>query len=145
MTVITRSEGETEALGYRLAGEISPGTVLAFFGDLGTGKTTFTRGLARGLDVSTPVTSPTYTIVNEYAAKNGDLIHFDMYRLGNSDELFEIGWEDYLARGAIIALEWSENVEDALSSDVIRVFLEKTGDTERKITIIGLDKKEAES
>ena len=142
MTVITRSETETEAFAYQLAGRIKAGTVLAFFGDLGTGKTTFTKGLARGLGVLDQVTSPTYTIVNEYQTADIELIHFDMYRLGSARELFEIGWEDYLSRDAVIALEWSENVEEALTPDVVRVYMEKTGDQERKITIVGLDEKE---
>ena len=142
MTVITRSAKETEEFAYQLAGQIKAGTVLAFFGDLGTGKTTFTKGLARGLGVSDPVTSPTYTIVNEYQAESAELIHFDMYRLKDARELFEIGWEDYLSRGAVIAMEWSENVEDALGPDVLRVYMEKIGDCERKIEIVGLDEKE---
>ena len=143
MTVITRSAKETEALGYHVAGQIAPGTVLAFFGDLGTGKTTFTRGFARGLGVPDLITSPTYTIVNEYQGADLELIHFDMYRLESTEELFEIGWEDYLRRrGAVIALEWSEKVEEALGPDALRVYMKKTGDQEREITIVGLDEKE---
>ena len=142
MTVITRSEGETENLGFQLAGRLTPGTVLAFFGDLGTGKTTFARGLARGLGVEDQVTSPTYTIVNEYRGPAGEFIHFDMYRLGTAEELFEIGWEDYLARGAILAVEWSEKVEEALFPDAVRVYMEKRGDGEREIRITGLEEKE---
>ena len=135
MTVVTNSAEETERLGREFAGRVRPGTVLAFTGDLGAGKTTFTRGLARGLGITAPVTSPTYTIVNEYERGNPPLIHFDMYRLGSSDELFEIGWEDYLRQNAVFAVEWSENIADALPSDTIYIHMEKVGEFSRKITI----------
>lgn len=136
MTIRTHSESETEQAGFELAGNLPWGAVLALYGDLGAGKTAFTRGLARGLGIQTQITSPTYTIVNEY---EGDmpLIHFDMYRLGSAEELFEIGWEDYLRRGGIIAVEWSERVEDAFSPETIRIQIEKTGETARRITITG--------
>ena len=137
MTIITSSAAETERVGYELAGRLEPGTVLAFTGDLGAGKTTFTRGLARGLGITAPVTSPTYTIVNEYTQGSLPLIHFDMYRLGSPDELFEIGWEDYLAQKAIIAVEWSENVSAALPPDIVFIHIEQAGDQSRRITIVG--------
>ena len=136
MIFYTNSAGETEALGEKLAQLLKPGTVIAFRGDLGAGKTAFTRGLARGLGAADRVTSPTYTIVNEYLGGKMPLFHFDMYRLGSSDELFDIGWEDYLERGGICAVEWSENVEDAME-DALSVCIEKLGDNERKITIEG--------
>ena len=98
MTIITHSPMETEHLAEKLASQLKPGDVIAFLGGLGAGKTAFTRGLARGLGVCEPVTSPTYTIVNEYTSGKIPLFHFDMYRLTSSEELFEIGWEDYLAR-----------------------------------------------
>ena len=121
MQFVTNSEVETEALGVRLADELKAGAVIAFTGDLGAGKTAFTRGLARGLGVGGRVTSPTFTIVNEYEGGRLPLFHFDMYRLGSSDELFDIGWEDYLNRGGVCAVEWSENVSDALEEDAISV------------------------
>ena len=127
MQYITNSPAETEALGAALAAVLKPGTVLAFTGDLGAGKTAFTRGLARGLGADDRVTSPTYTIVNEYLSGRLPLFHFDMYRLGSSDELWDIGWEDYLERGGICAVEWSENVADAME-EAIFVNIEKTGD-----------------
>lgn len=118
---VTDSEDETEAVGSWLAQRLKPGDVIAYTGDLGAGKTAFTRGVARGLGVTERVTSPTFTIVNEYEGRRLPLFHFDMYRLGSSDELFDIGWEDYLARDGVCAVEWSENIEDALEAGVIRV------------------------
>ena len=104
------------------------------YGELGAGKTAFVRGLARGMGLSCRVSSPTFTIVNEYKGER-ELIHFDMYRLGSSDELFDIGWEDYLARGAVCAVEWSENVDDAFFGDEMILTIEKLSDTDRKITV----------
>ena len=136
MEFITNSPQETEAVGEKLATVLLPGAVIAYRGDLGAGKTAFTRGLARGLGVTDMVTSPTYTIVNEYLTGKMPLFHFDMYRLRSADELFDIGWEDYLERGGVCAVEWSENVEDALE-DPITVTIEKTGEESRRITVIG--------
>ena len=130
---------ETERLGQALANALYAGAVIAFTGDLGAGKTAFTRGLARGLGVTGQVTSPTFTIVNEYEQARLPLFHFDMYRLSSSDELFDIGWEDYLARGGVCAVEWSENVADALEEDCIRVDIRRGArDDQRVITITGL-------
>ena len=136
MEFVTNSPEETEAVGEKLAQTLLPGTVIAYEGDLGAGKTAFTRGLARGLGIIDCVTSPTYTIVQEYLGGRMPLFHFDMYRLGSSDELFDIGWEDYLERGGVCAVEWSENVRDALESP-ITVRIERLGDTQRRITIEG--------
>ena len=136
MEFLTSSPEQTEAVGEALAAHLHPGDVIAYYGGLGAGKTAFTRGLARGLGVCEPVTSPTYTIVNEYLSGRMPLFHFDMYRLSSSDELFDIGWEDYLARGGVCAVEWSENVDDALA-DAICVRIERTGDDSRRITISG--------
>ena len=136
MIYYTNSPEETEAVGQLLASRLRPGTVIAFEGDLGAGKTAFTRGLARGLGATDRVTSPTYTIVNEYLGGKMPLFHFDMYRLGSSDELFDIGWEDYLERGGICAVEWSENVADALEDPIV-VTIEKLAEDIRSITIEG--------
>ena len=134
MRFITKNENETTALGEAFAKSLKPGSVVALYGDLGAGKTAFVRGLARGLGVTERVSSPTFTIVNEYPGET-PLFHFDMYRLSSSDELFDIGWEDYLDRGGVCAVEWSENVEDAFYPDVIKVMIEKTGDSERSIEL----------
>ena len=136
MTYITHSPGETEKLGQALGRRLPAGTVLAYRGELGAGKTAFTRGLARGLGYTEPVTSPTYTIVNEYLGGRLPLFHFDMYRLRSSDDLWDIGWEDYLERGGVCAVEWSENVADAMEN-AVTVNLEKLGENTRRITIEG--------
>ena len=138
MEFITNSPEQTEGIGAALGKALQPGAVIAFTGDLGAGKTAFTRGLAKGLGATERVTSPTYTIVNEYLSGKMPLFHFDMYRLGSADELFDIGWEDYLLRGGVCAVEWSENVADALE-DPITVQIEKLGEEKRKITIKGGD------
>ena len=139
MEKVSNSPAETEALGEQLAEQLTPGTVIAFTGDLGAGKTAFTRGLARGLGIDERVTSPTFTIVNEYEGRL-PLFHFDMYRLGSSEELFDIGWEDYLARGGVCAVEWSENIDDVLE-DCIRVDIRRgVHDDQRIITIEGVER-----
>jgi len=134
----THSPEQTERVGAALAEQLEPGTVIAYRGDLGAGKTAFTRGLARGLGAGEPVTSPTYTIVNEYLSGRMPLFHFDMYRLSSADDLFDIGWNDYLERGGVCAVEWSENVEDALE-DPVWVTIEKLGENSRRITVTGGD------
>jgi len=134
MTIYSKSEAETEAAGESFARTLPPGAVVALYGDLGAGKTAFVRGMARGLELDVRVSSPTFTIVNEYLGPR-ELYHFDMYRLESADELFDIGWEDYLARGGVCAVEWSENVADAFEGDEITVRIEKTGADERVITI----------
>ena len=136
MEFITNSPVETEALGAALGQILTAGSIIAYRGDLGAGKTAFTRGLARGLGCTELVTSPTYTIVNEYLSGRLPLFHFDMYRLHSSDDLWDIGWEDYLERGGVCAVEWSENVADAME-DAISVCVEKLGDEKRRITIEG--------
>ena len=138
MEYISRSVAETESIGQELAGQLSPGTVLAYLGDLGMGKTAFTRGLARGLGCTGRVTSPTFTIVNEYDGRI-PLFHFDMYRLSDSDDLFDIGWEDYLDRGGVCAVEWSERITDALPDDTLYVTIARHPENEdwRIITVKG--------
>lgn len=132
----TNSALETESLGFALGRALTAGAVIAYTGDLGAGKTAFTRGLARGLEIQERITSPTFTIVNEYEGGRLPLFHFDMYRLGSSDELFDIGWEDYLARSGVCAVEWSENVDDILDADTIRIDIRRgESDDQRRITI----------
>ncbi len=121
MDYISHSEAGTEELGRRLAAALAPGAVVAYRGGLGMGKTAFTRGLARGLGYEGRVTSPTFTIVNEYEGTGLPLFHFDMYRLEDAADLFDIGWEDYLDRGGVCAVEWSERVEEALPENAVTV------------------------
>ena len=136
MEFMTNSPEETEDVGRALGKIVKPGTVLAYTGDLGAGKTAFTRGLAKGLGVTEQVTSPTYTIVNEYLSGRIPLFHFDMYRLTSADDLWDIGWEDYLDRGGVCAVEWSERVAEVLEG-AIRICIEKTGENTRRITVKG--------
>lgn len=138
MQFVSHSTQETEQFGEEVAKSLRGGDVLAFTGSLGMGKTAFTRGLARGLGCRGRVTSPTFTIVNEYDGKI-PLFHFDMYRLGSSDELFDIGWDDYLARDGVCAVEWSERVSDALPDDTIYVDIARGEEDEntRTITVTG--------
>ena len=128
MHYITHSPEETEKLGAALARRLQPGSVIAYTGDLGAGKTALTRGLAKGLGYTQPVTSPTYTIVNEYLGG----------RLASSDDLWDIGWEDYLERGGVCAVEWSENVSDAMEGAIL-VAISKVDDDTRDISIEGGD------
>ena len=138
MVYRTENTAQTEALGQQLGRTLAPGSVVAFRGGLGMGKTAFTRGLARGLGCTGRVTSPTFTIVNEYRGKI-PLFHFDMYRLDSSDALFDIGWGDYLDRGGVCAVEWSENVADAMPEGTVYVTIRRSpeGENARIITITG--------
>ena len=147
MVIFSSSEAETEQAGADFAKTLRPGAVVALYGGLGAGKTAFVRGMARGMGIKTRVYSPTFTIVNEYRAPapreggaGAELCHFDMYRLEGAEELFNIGWEDYLRRGAVCAVEWSENVEEAFEGDEMRVHIEHAGGDRRKITIEGGEK-----
>lgn len=139
MVYQSRSPEETENIAFELAKSLNPGDVIAFSGDLGAGKTAFTRGLARGLGISEPITSPTFTIVNEYDSGRLPLFHFDLYRLNSEDDLFDIGWEDYLERGGVCAVEWSENAP-GLMKDAIRVSILKSEESDfgRTVSIEGV-------
>ncbi len=140
MEFITHSPDETRLLGQRLARVLEPGAVVAFTGDLGAGKTAFVSGMAKGLGIEERVTSPTFTIVNEYEGGRLPLFHFDMYRLGSADELFDIGWEDYLARDGVCAVEWTEHVAEAMEDDAIRVSIRRgEDDNSRVIEIEGVE------
>ncbi len=141
MEFMTNSLAETQALGERLAEKLGAGTIVAFTGDLGAGKTAFISGLATGLGITDRVTSPTYTIVNEYDGGRLPLFHFDLYRLSGAEELFDIGWEDYLERGGVCAVEWSERGSEALEGERI-VFVSicrGAADNQRIIHIEGVE------
>lgn len=130
MEFVTHSEAETEALGQRLAERLDAGSVLAFSGGLGMGKTAFTRGLALGLGYTGRVTSPTFTIVNEYRGGRLPLFHLDLYRLNGSDALWDIGWGDYLDQQGIAVVEWSEQAQDAMPPDAVRVIISRHPESE---------------
>lgn len=139
MRCVTHSPEETETLGERLGQLALPGTVIAYTGDLGAGKTAFTRGLARGLGIAERVTSPTFTIVDEHLEGRLPLFHFDLYRLTSADDLYDIGWEDYQTRGGVCAVEWSERAEELWEEDTWRVEIRRgASDQERIITISGV-------
>jgi len=134
MTIITNSENETILEGEKLGRTLKPGAIIALHGELGAGKTAFTRGIASGLGISASVSSPTFTIANEYP---GDipLFHFDMYRLESESELFDIGWDDYHDRDGVCVVEWSEKVPGAFPPDTVTVRFEKLGEDSRRLEI----------
>ena len=138
MDYLSHSVAETEDLGRRLAARLRSGDVVAYYGDLGAGKTAFTRGLAAGLGCTGRVSSPTFTIVNEYDGAL-PLFHFDLYRLSGEEELFDIGWEDYLSRRGVCAVEWSERIGEALPAESVSVTIARHGAEEdwRIITVEG--------
>lgn len=135
----SESTEQTEDFAAGIAKKISGGTVVAFFGGLGVGKTAFTRGLAKGMGITDDVSSPTFAIVNDYGGKP-PLVHFDMYKVNTWEDLYSSGFFDYLDMGAVLAVEWSENIENALPESTVRVNIEK-GETEnqRIITVEGMD------
>ena len=134
ITIITNNEAETVREGETLGRRLAPGMVVALYGELGAGKTAFTRGLAIGLGISISVSSPTFTIVNEYPGEI-PLFHFDMYRLETESELFDIGWDDYLERCGVCVVEWSEKVPGAFPPGTIEVRLENLGNNMRRVEI----------
>lgn len=134
---VTNNAEETIELGRRLAEKLARGTVVAFFGGLGMGKTAFTRGMAKALCVKEEVSSPTFAIVNDYGG-NPPLYHFDMYRVESWDDLYSSGFFDFYEAGGILAVEWSENIENALPENTVRVeFQRGESDNQRIITIDG--------
>ena len=139
MKMTTTSPRETELLGERLAQQLKGGEVLALFGGMGMGKTAFTRGLARVLDVEEPVSSPTFALVNEYAWRL-PLYHFDMYRVTSWDDLYSTGFFDYLETGGVLVIEWSENIEEALPENTVKIIFKRgNGENDREIEIEGLE------
>ena len=135
MKIITSNENETVVAGEKLGRELQSGAVVALYGGLGAGKTAFTRGIASGLGINSSVSSPTFTIVNEYHGEV-PLFHFDMYRLESENELFDIGWDDYLDRDGVCVVEWSEKVPGAFPSGTIVVKIDNLGDNSRRLEII---------
>jgi tRNA threonylcarbamoyladenosine biosynthesis protein TsaE len=135
----SNSVSDTENIAETLGRVLKSGNVVAYFGGLGMGKTAFTRGLARGMGITADVSSPTFAIVNDYGG-NPPLVHFDMYKVESWDDLYSSGFFDYLDMGAILAVEWSENIENALPDGTVRVTIEQgEASEERIITIEGID------
>jgi len=135
MRVISNNEADTIREGEKLGRTLASGDVVALRGKLGAGKTAFTRGIAKGLGIDGSVSSPTFTIVNEYLGST-PLFHFDMYRLESAGELFDIGWDDYLERGGVCVVEWSENAPGAFPPGTIVVNIENLGGDARRIEIL---------
>lgn len=133
--VILRSDEETERFGEEFAARLRAGDVLALVGGLGAGKTTFARGLARGLGYKGRVTSPTFAIVGEYLGGRLDMFHFDLYRLDGEDELFDIGWEDYLARGGVCVVEWAQRARGAFPEGAVWLGFRVCEDGSREVEI----------
>lgn len=141
-TFITQSSRQTESLAQAMAKKLKGGTVVAFFGGLGVGKTAFTRGLAKGMGIDCDVSSPTFALVNDYGGKP-PLVHFDMYKVETWEDLYSSGFFDYYDMGAVLAVEWSENIENALPENTVRVTIKKgESENERIITIEGMDSDE---
>ena len=128
----SKSAEETRQIGEKLAANLQAGDVVALYGDLGAGKTALVQGIAKGLGIDSRVTSPTFQIVRQY---EGKLNHFDVYRIEDEDEMYEIGFDEYLQNGAVSVIEWANLIETLLPASYIRVRIEPLGDTERRIDI----------
>ncbi len=139
MKAVTNSPEETIELAKKIGRKLKNGDIIAYTGDLGAGKTTFTRGLAIGIGLGDIVTSPTFSLVNEYRANDcsSTLCHFDMYRIADSDELEAIGFFDYLSEDNILAVEWSENISDVLPESTVYIKIMRIDDNKREIEING--------
>lgn len=139
MKIITHSPEETIAFAEKIGKTLKVGDVIAYIGGLGAGKTTFTRGLAKGLGLGDVVTSPTFALVNEYRGENLTLYHFDMYRIENADDLESTGYYDYPMEESVFAIEWSENIESVLPKNTIYISIEYLDEDSRQITVKGYD------
>lgn len=133
-TYLSHNVGETENFAAEFAKSLRPGDVIAFIGGLGAGKTAFVRGLAKGLNLEGEISSPTFSLVHEHSG-NIPLYHFDMYRISDLDDLYSTGFFDYLDSGAILAIEWSENIEDVLPENTIYIEISYQGENCREIKI----------
>ncbi len=132
-TVIIKNESETAAFGIDLGKRACPGTVIALTGDLGAGKTTLTKAIAQGLGISDMITSPTFNIVKEYDGGRLPLYHFDVYRIGDADEMYELGYEEYFYGNGVCVVEWADLIEDLLPENAVRIQLEYGGEEGERI------------
>lgn len=140
MKYLSHNTEETEQFAYDFARKLKGGEIITLDGDLGAGKTAFVRGLARGLEITDTVSSPTFTIVNEYRHGRIPVFHFDVYRISSSEELYDIGWDDYVNANAVIVMEWACIVSDIFEEEPIRIQINKIptlGEDIREITIEG--------
>lgn len=137
MTFVSHSPDDTIAFAQKVGSLLKGGDIIAYKGRMGAGKTTFTRGLCKGLGLPDEVTSPTFALVNEYRGEEITLYHFDMYRISGEGDLETTGFYDYISPESVIAVEWSENIEDCLPKDIITIEIETTDENERKITVFG--------
>ena len=142
LTITTHSAEETIAFAEKVGGLLKGGDIIAYKGSMGTGKTTFTRGLAVGMGLPDEITSPTFALVNEYHGKL-TLNHFDMYRIKNADDLETTGFYDYMSDNNVLAIEWSENIEECLPEGTIFIEIDRIDEDSRKITIEGDSRFEA--
>ena len=141
MVIETWGPEETRAFGKKMGQEARPGQVICLNGDLGVGKTIFTQGFAEGLGISEPVNSPTFTIIQEYESGRMPFYHFDVYRIGDIEEMEEIGYDDYFYGNGICLIEWANLIEEILPEQIIEITIEKNlekGFDYRKITVTGL-------
>ena len=138
MEFCTKSELETRQFAQKIGEFLNPGDVVLFTGDMGAGKTAFTKGLAEFFEVSDEVTSPTFALVHEYSGRV-NLFHFDLYRLSGFDDLYATGFFDYLDRGGILVVEWSENIQELEQEleNVVKISVEKLSENERKFIVTG--------
>lgn len=136
-TFVSKSPAGTEKIGEELGKTVKPGTVIALRGEMGAGKTCFTRGFAAGLGFTGDVNSPTFAIVNVYSGGRLTLYHFDMYRISGWDDLYTTGFFEYCDAGGVVIVEWSENIESALPDGTVYITFEKTGESERTVTVEG--------
>ena len=142
MIYISQSYEETQKIASEFAANLKPGDVITLDGDLGAGKTAFTGGLAKGLGISGYVTSPTFTIVNEYRNGNMPLFHFDVYRIESMDDLYDIGWEDYASQGGVCVIEWADIIRDGLDLPYYEIRITKSDkEDQRQISIVYKDEK----
>ena len=139
MKFISNSEKDTAELGRRLAKKLKGGEVIAFFGDLGAGKTHFVSAIAEGVGFSGETSSPTFALVNEYIGGRLSLYHFDMYRISGWEDLYSSGFFEYMESGGVVLTEWSENIEAALPDEAIRITIKNIGETNREIEIEGVE------
>ena len=136
MTITTHSPQETIDFAEKVGKKLKPNDVIAYKGGMGAGKTTFTIGLAKGMGLTSWVSSPTFALVYEYEGEI-PLCHFDMYRINTQDELYSTGFFDYLDTGRVLAIEWSENIELALPEGYITIDIAINEDDSRTITVLG--------